>query len=522
MKKLDSLKLQILSSIKPEWNNLERIRYVYIKTCEYLCKNTDFFLTVEGKTNRGLSPKKLDKIFENLDKSEYKVICRSAALFLKEIYDALNIKSFLVKTSDYIEYDKMKNKIYHYFLCVNDGKYNYFLTPAADIAYIQNGLSTRHFATDISYLVTGPGGVKIPYYEANDEIPHRNLNSEELKKIDNKIGFTTLYNNSVNNPPKLKYIDEILMEEKNMYIDLLSKETDYYNKIFTDDDNKKMIKNPKEASIFDYLKIVELTCKTATDKLKDLLGIEIEYKNIMNRNELNEWFNLCISKFDKNKYNVKEILYANPMLMLSKAKSVCNLIFDLNENKIDFIKFRRMYIIRVTELSKHFVDSKYVIEPKDKDKYVTSGYINKRINTLLPYLFNANSNFKEKFNYLNASEQIEIMKFMIQMMFQDIPDKSFLKEGEIISSKIKPIFKRINLYTYRKINSDQYGSYIAITDSDNKDSAFWYKYDFKNNIFEETNLINILLEHKNGKYEILSHRLKTHLEDLETKGYSKK
>ena len=84
MKKLDSLKLQILSSIKPEWNNLERIRYVYIKTCEYLCKNTDFFLTVEGKTNRGLSPKKLDKIFENLDKSEYKVICRSAALFLKE------------------------------------------------------------------------------------------------------------------------------------------------------------------------------------------------------------------------------------------------------------------------------------------------------------------------------------------------------------------------------------------------------------------------------------------------------
>ena len=104
-------------------------------------------------------------------------------------------------------------------------------------------------------------------------------------------------------------------------------------------------------------------------------------------------------------------------------------------------------------------------------------------------------------------------------MFQELNSKNLLKTPDN-SFKYSPIFKRINLYTARKRNSNDYIAYIAITDSDTlgTTSSYWYKYDFNENTFEKTHLSKIIIESSvHGKYEVISNRLKRELGDIEEK-----
>ena len=94
----------------------------------------------------------------------------------------------------------------------------------------------------------------------------------------------------------------------------------------------------------------------------------------------------------------------------------------------------------------------------------------------------------------------------------------------IVKEEIHPIFKRMNLYTYRNKENGNYGVYIGISDSNEEDGnpIFWYKYNLVNNILERTSLINITAESsKSGKYEIISNRLKNvinNIRDIEEAG----
>ena len=53
MKNLKELKKYIISTINPNWTNLEKIRYVYIISGKYLQKHTEFFLTLDNKLIEG-------------------------------------------------------------------------------------------------------------------------------------------------------------------------------------------------------------------------------------------------------------------------------------------------------------------------------------------------------------------------------------------------------------------------------------------------------------------------------------
>lgn len=200
-----------------EWTKLQKIRFVYLEMGKYLEKNTDFFLN-DKLDELSLSKEERDAVYnDNLllisdnDKRNkvYQVICKSAACFLKVCYDKLGIVNSLVHTND------SEEDIRHWFLVAqdDDGK-QYFLTLAADLAFIKNKFPTEHFATNISLF--NPDGEQS--YDAFDidnvniklgvekntsritgeeytgyGIKHEVLSEKQLRELDKTIGREDLY-----------------------------------------------------------------------------------------------------------------------------------------------------------------------------------------------------------------------------------------------------------------------------------------------------------------------------------------
>lgn len=530
---LEVLKDYILDTVDDSWSDLEKIRYAYIIAGFNLRKHTEFYLTLENKTEeRRISYKKIDKIYENKKSlSEWdKMICKSAALFLKDVYQEMGIPSYLVETKDTIKRKGLRNEIHHYFLCVNDGENNYFLTPAADYAYIQNGMATKHFASEIDYMVPGKGGKLEKVYNTDEEIPHKVLTDVELKKIDSKIGYTTKYSKR-NDELKDKYIDEIIKDYKEMYLELLEMNTEFYNKIFPIDESKRIIKSFVEANEKDWYKLINVICYYVGNRIAQITGKEYKFdKTILSRENLNDWYNTVQGMYNPKDYNSKEVIYKNPSLLFNKTRGLCESVLKYHKKdvKIENIKqetiiYRASFNKKIKEIAKHFIDDKFLIEPNKREDYVSNVYLNHKFSTYFPYLFNANQE-QTNFNDLSFSEQIEIVKHIVQLMFSDLPDKSLFKSEDTIT-RVKPIFKRINIFSVRERKTDNYGCYFAVTDSnsDTNNSSYWYKFDFRTNEFTKTSLANIALEcSKNGDYEILSSRLRGTIEELESKGYKKR
>ena len=121
---------------------------------KYLEKNTDFFLNDKLESLK-ISDEDIKRIYTD-DKIavanrnnnySYQIICKSAALVLKGIFDRLNIKSTMVHTCG------KEDEIRHWFLVVSDDNYKqYYLTLAADLPYIKNEFPTHHFANSIPYF----------------------------------------------------------------------------------------------------------------------------------------------------------------------------------------------------------------------------------------------------------------------------------------------------------------------------------------------------------------------------------
>lgn len=153
---VDIIYKKIESEINQEWSKLQIIRFVYLQVGLYLEKNTDFFLN-DKLDSLKISDDEIRKIYEfdkigvaSRKKGEaYQIICKSAALVLKGIYDKLGIKSTMINTCG------NEDEIRHWFLAVeDDNKKQYYLTLAADLPYIKNLFPTHHFANSISYYIS--------------------------------------------------------------------------------------------------------------------------------------------------------------------------------------------------------------------------------------------------------------------------------------------------------------------------------------------------------------------------------
>ena len=525
MQNLKELKKHILSKIDPSWTNMEKVRFVYLESGKYLQKHTEFFLTVDEKlTVTKLSPKKLDKIYMGRLRSEEwnKMICKTAAEFIKEVLDELNIKSTLVETVDYMKYKGMKNHIHHFTLAINVDGNNIFVTPASDYPYIKRGMSTKHF------------GISVPYIKDEEqiykgyEIPHIVLSKEELRKIDEKIGYITC----LEKPDKkgipdyrIDYTDDLIKNNRNLYVNILAETTSFYQSIIPDDEEKRIITSFSDPTN-NWNFMIDNICNRVGKRIAQITGTKYDSKDFISRAKFNDWCQRVESLYNKDDYKQSEVYYANPNLLLNKSRALVNSIILFYDKVIkgkctskDIEAFNATFTRLVSETSRHFIDSRFVIEPKDINEYVPNIYINHKFSVLFPMLTDVNNGYKSSFTNEGFSEQTEILKRTIELMFQELNSKNLLKTPDPFF-KYSPILKRINLYTARKRNTNDYITYISITDSDSqgKTSSYWYKYDFVNNTLEKTHLVKIAIESSiHGQYEIISNRLKRELGRIEDK-----
>ena len=519
MQNLKELKKHIISNINPSWSNIEKVRYAYLESGKYLQKHTEFFLSVDDKlTVTKLSPKILDKIYMGrLNSDEWnKMVCKTAAEFLKDVLDELNIKSTLVETVDYIKLKGMKNHLHHYTLAINVDGNNIFVTPASDYPYIKRGMSTKHFGISVPFVLDDEQIYK------GHEIPHIVLSKEELRKIDEKIGYITrIEKTDKKGIPDYKsdYIDDLIKNNRYLYINILAETTSFYQSILPDDEEKRVIKSlSNPANNWNF--IIDNICNRVGKRIAQITGTKYDSKDFISRAKFNDWYQRVESLYNADDYKQSEIYYANPNLLLNKSKALVNSIILFYDKVIkgkvtgkDMESFNSTFTRLVSETSKHFIDSKFVIEPKDINEYVPNIYINHKFITLFPILTDVNNGYETCFVNEGFSEQTEILKRTIELMFLELNSKNILKVPDP-SFKYSPILKRINLYTARKRNTNDYITYISITDSDNigNSTSYWYKYDFIQNTLEKTHLVKIALESSiHGQYEIISNRLKKEL-----------
>ena len=295
---INEIVYDIVSRVNSGWSNLHKIRFVYIELGKKLQKNTDFFFSVDKKLReKNLTIDEIEKIYNaNKASDDFKVICRSAAYMLKRIYDEIGIDSELIQSNNnVIKYteDGKNLFIHHWFLSVKDEEKNYFLTLASDLPFIQMGMQTRHFGSNIPYKKIQKDGKEIQVYNG-PEICHTVLSDEELRKIDIDIGYIRNIYNFDENYRKTKksnynYNDAALalltqeLKNNKLYIELEEQSTSFYNLLITIDNNKQEKEYIYNLSInevkeIDWSHWIKRMCKCVQKRVEQI----IQYKIFLN------------------------------------------------------------------------------------------------------------------------------------------------------------------------------------------------------------------------------------------------
>lgn len=559
----------IIKGVKDEWSALEKIRYVYLELGKILYKNTDFFFSVDNKLgDKNLTIEEIEKIYDDKkDSGDLKVICRSAAYILQKVYDILGIKSELIKSNNniinYEDEDKDKSlEINHWFLATydEDGK-AYFLTLASDLPYIQMGMQTRHFATNIPYTKTQKNGNVIQVY-CGDEIKHTVLKDEQLRKIDVNIGYLKNYYNydenyRLSNNVSLNYTDAAIamlaneLKGNKLYYDIEIQNTRFYKKLmeFRSADKELSLYGKKLDSLRkeDWDAWVKRLCKLVHKKIEQMIEYKIYIKTYYNEENWNykDWLNdICVQlqrhlfrilkndhpelyitgdfNYSKWSRSMKKVIQSetgiydidNILLMLDKTNILVSSI-ELGQPTEKFMKV-------FTLLAYHFLNRNYVLESDVNGKKVTNKYISHKFSVLFKKIFSCNEGTTE-FNKMNYSEQTVIIKLMLEKMFPELNVANAII-GDNYDEQYTVIQNRIQVYAVKNKTSDEYAFIFHIVgDKSNKDfydDAFddcYYFYNPKENVFKVTNILNI-----GNDYNIISNRLKTRIEDMENIEYEDK
>lgn len=550
----------IIKGVKEEWNGLEKIRYVYLELGKILYKNTDFFFSADKKLgDKNLTIEEMEQIYEDKkDSGDLKVICRSAAYILQKTYDILGIKSELIKSNNNIinyEDDGKSLEINHWFLAVYDesGK-AYFLTLASDLPYIQMGMQTKHFASNIPYTKTQKKGKVIQVY-CGEEIKHTVLSDEQLRVVDKNIGYLKNYYNYDENYRlskniSLNYTDadiNMLSNEfkgNRLYYDIEIQNTRFYKKLmeFRSGDKELSLYGKKKDSLDkeDWDVWVKRLCKLVHKKIEQMIEYKIYIKTYYNEENWNyrEWLcDICVQlqrylfrnlkndhpelylsgEFNYSKWSrsMKKVLQDetgiydidNVLLMLDKTNILVSSI-ELGQPTEKFMKVFSM-------LAFHFLNRNYVLESNVNGNKVTNKYISHKFSVLFKKIFSCNDGTTE-FNNMNYSEQTVIIKLMLEKMFPEL-NVANAAIGDEYDEQYTVVQNRIQVYAVKNKTSDEYAFIFHIVGDESRDDLYdddfddcYYFYDPKENVFKVTNILNI-----GGDYNIISNRLKTRIEDME-------
>lgn len=557
----ESISAEIIPRIDNSWTKRQKIRFVYLELGKYLEKNTDFFLN-DKLDDFALSKEEMMNIYSNdiVNTSnrenyryQYQVICKSAAFFLKYIFDKIGIKSEYVRTTG------KSDGIRHWFIAAQDDTgSNLFLTLAADLPFIKNNFPTEHFATDFSYMRDG-----IQLYEAPEEIDHLVLSKEELKSLDESIGYSKLYS----------------LDEKGRTIDLFPKNYSYIHfttveensEIFNifkrclkiDDSLIKRIDEIENSDFIDFLQeLNKYVCNSIVKSLNidgtNVLGKDIEgsLKNIIvelgKKRNINIDGNLSIKQimksikktdlfrgYEQNIELINILLRVNNLInnfvsIREQYEKLQKEISELENNKLDESNadiFKSLLYeesilknkledaqkeIGISKLNELLKRISYYFVSEDLEynsSAISTTYVAKKLAVMFPIVFESYrpqdpDRTPNSFSLQGYSEQIVIIKKLLRIVFNEITQKNTSKISNY-NSHYSPVENIIQTYPLRDKKTGEYciGFYISGLD-DEKEYSFIYIPSI--NVFKS---FDLLMESEN--YLIVSNRFTNKIDELE-------
>lgn len=548
---LEELSNIIVQGIDPNWSTLKKIRYTYLTLGEYLVKNTDFFLSVDGRLKEfNLSASRLKELYNaspNVqDEDWFKVICRSAAAILQYCLNKLGINSKLVKSTDSSPIFDGSMDVNHWFLAVQDGEKNYFLSLAADLANIKNGFKTEHFARYISYMKTNrETGQKVQVYEG-EKIFETELSDDILYQLDQELGYVrnkVVVDNDLRITQKKKipkgshmvyddfFLDYILYKQKNngWFLELEGQKTDFYKEIY-----QAIPYNFRSATKNDYQYFIDTVLKLCTEQVNILIdNLVNKYQHKYPISDETVWRRTLINLIKQRKLpkayqddidlkHIRKMVEDVKILVQIKIPRFLDKINNENYNMTDDdIKYIKNIIKEsLTNISFYFIDKPDLLNRKYNNQ-ISNSYLASKFLTVFSKIFNCNEHI-ENFNHLSYSEQKEIILKVLPIIFEDdniseeMGRARFLgKDSDYPGSK-KPIINIIRLYT---IKNKEDGSYNTIfhfpiyKNGDTIENEIFIQFDIQKNtlkLLKPTELIML-----NQKYMIISETLNSRIQSIE-------
>lgn len=551
----------IVSRVDKRWSTLEQARFAYVELGKYLQKNTDFFFSVDNKLqHNNLSFEEIENIYNGESTLSTEIICKSASQLLKAILDRLGIESKLVKSINnvipYSEGDKSID-INHWFLAIkdSDGVY-FFATLSSDLPYIQMGMETKHFGSNIGYKKELSDGTVQQVYEG-EEIKNKVISKETLRDVDIKIKYMReyyMYDDQARPSKEWNlhysnasfYMLRDAIKANKLYYELLVSETDFLNDAFSFKGS-----NGEEISLYDrdfsslsnedkliWLKNI---CKNVLNKICDIIGYEVVpippvesrywnyeawlfslsymieddiYKRFEVKNKSDIYgvgidvTNFNYSRWSKKVKNTfsfrKEYEYENIIIMLDKLNALVNCVLGNNKNS----NLRSLF----NSLCTHFVDGKDLyINNISEDGRLSNEFIANKFSIMFKRVFGCNEEVTS-FNNMSYSEQVVIIKEILPLILPDITyENSKMIKG--YDNRFSPVLNRVHIFPIKHNETGEYAIVFGILgDTDLEENDFYYFYDLKTNTFKICDILAVYLN-----YTIVSNRMKNKfsVEDLE-------
>lgn len=510
---------------KSTWNINQKIRYAYTELGKNIHLNARFFYSLYQLMDKDVkySIEELRDIYTNL-KPTYFVICRDCAIMLKMIFDNCDIKSKVMETCEVDHYylDDGVIDVQHFFLCVlGDNDKKYFLSLAMDLPYIQLGMETEHFATNIVYKNTLGEQV----YQG-PQIHNSVMTKSDIRKLDISIGYLSYEFNN-----KLDYANvslNMLKEANQKYKEYLyklstNKNNDFYrgliNVMSEDSDslsvNLSMINSQKWSEIKRYV------CLSIKNKIQleinDSISSEIDYilEIMLNHNEYKKFVELLNKVLKANIKRVEKNGEFSLYALTTSASKLFETIDKINKStdykSKDYNKLKTLLNIYISKISCVFIDKKF--QPR-YDGIFTNEYIANKIKVLFPDIFDFNHN--TKFTHMEVGEKTVIINRIMNAIFPELS-----KDRTTERKKENPVENRIGTCMIYDKYDREYKLLINIevAGSENNKVLIYNFNDNKNyfeNLCDDVSILDMLSNKK--RYIFLSKSLEIRAqENIESK-----
>lgn len=513
---IDNIIDNIINDMDKSLTKNEQMRYIYISLGKILSIDVDFFFSVDKKLeDKNYSIKELEQIY-NHENSTTKIICKSSAEILKRAYDKIGLKSKLVRTINKTHVGDKDNgfDIHHHFLaCQGDDNKIYFLTLSGDLGNIQMGYHTQHFANNISY--TSDNGEQV--YEG-EEIKNSTLSFDEIRRIDEKIGYINTYYETTKKGKsytKLDYNDKGLELLKKAYRSTFDEYklhlVENLNNPFYKEAQKVKYKNghPEQLNNLHKDEIKKLNLSNwkkrlsflVNNKINSEIGNQISkakkqrYEKFLKNGNVDLWLTE-ISEEVKKLNNENTSSNFNPIILTSKLNSLFDEMSKENINVKSISK-------NIDYISIQFIDPDLLNE---KNKNLTNSYIAQKFITEMPKILDSERN--TYFSNLNYAEQTNTIYTILENIFPEIR-RDNIGDIENYDTNISPVKNKIITSAIKNRDNNKY-SFVFDIKGSLEDDEYTFVYNPEENTIFPENLCDIAKD-----YIIVSSKLNPRIANIE-------